>query len=63
MKVIIVIERDEDIEKLVKAFEGQTIIVVRPRKDKNKILDEISKKYNVKLPRNYKFDREAIHAR
>ena len=63
MKVIIEIEKDEEIEKVRKAFKGQTITVVKTRKDKNKILDAIFKKYNVKLPKNYTFDREAIHAR
>ncbi len=63
MKVIIEIERDEEIEKLKKAFKGETITVVRAGKDKNRILEAIYKKYNVKLPRNYTFDREAIHAR
>ena len=63
MKVIIEIEEDEELEKVRKAFKGQTVTVVRARKDKNKILDSIFKKYNVKLPKNYTFDREAIHAR
>jgi superfamily II helicase len=63
MKVIIEIEKDEEIEKVRKAFKGQTITVVKARKDKNKILDAIFKKYNVKLPKNYTFDREAVHAR
>jgi hypothetical protein len=63
MKVIIEIEKDEEIAKVRKAFKGQTITVVKARKDKNKILDAIFKKYNVKLPKNYTFDREAVHAR
>jgi hypothetical protein len=63
MKVIIEIEKDEEIEKVRKAFKGQAITVVKARKDKNKILDAIFKKYNVKLPKNYTFDREAVHAR
>jgi hypothetical protein len=63
MKVIIEIEKDDEIEKVRKAFKGQTITVVKARKDKNKILEAIFKKYNVKLPKDYRFDREAIHAR
>ncbi len=63
MKVIIEIEKDEEIEKIKKAFRGESITVIKTRKDKNRILETIFKKYNVKLPKNYSFDREAIHAR
>ncbi len=63
MKVIIEIEKDEEIEKLKNAFRGENITVIRTRKNKNRILDTIFRKYNVKLTRNYTFDREAIHAR
>lgn len=63
MKVIIEIENDKEIDKIKKAFKGEAITVIRPRKKKNKILEVIFKKYNVKLPKNYTFDREAIHAK
>lgn len=63
MKVIIEIERDEEIMKLKKAFKGETITVVRARKDKNRILETIFRKYNVKLPKSYAFDREAVYSR
>ena len=63
MKVIIEIERDEGIERVKKAFKGERIIVVKTHKEKKKILEAVFKNYNVKLPKNYSFDREAIHAR
>ena len=63
MKVIIEIEKDEEIERLKKLFKGETITVVRAKKDKSRILEAIFKKYNLKLPKNYTFDRETIHAR
>ncbi|MBI4691422.1 MAG: hypothetical protein HY754_14320 [Nitrospirae bacterium] len=63
MKVIIEIERDEELEKIKKTFKGEKITVVRSQKERGKILENIFKKYNVKLPPNYKFDREEIHAR
>jgi hypothetical protein len=63
VKITIEIENDEDIKKIRKAFKGEHIIVVKTRKDKNKILEAVFKKYNVKLPKNYRFDREQIHAR
>jgi hypothetical protein len=63
MKVIIEIENDKEIDKIKKAFKGEAITVIRPNKKKNKILEAIFKKYNVRLPKNYTFDREAIHAK
>ncbi|OGW46509.1 MAG: hypothetical protein A2Y66_06745 [Nitrospirae bacterium RBG_13_41_22] len=63
MKVIIEIERDEEIERVKKIFKGERITVVKTRSDKKKILKAVFKKYNVKLPKNYTFDRETIHAR
>jgi hypothetical protein len=63
VKVIIEIEKDEEIEKIKKALKGETITIVKARKEKNKVLEAIFKKYNVKLPENYTFDRDAIHAR
>ena len=63
MKVIIEVEKEEEIEKLRKAFKGEYITVVRVQKEKNKILEAIFKKYNVKLPKDYAFDREAVHVR
>jgi len=63
MKVIIEIENDDEIEKIKKAFKGEAITVVKPHKKKNEILEAIFKKYNVTLPKNYTFNREAIHVR
>lgn len=61
MRIIIEIEKDEDIEKLKKVFKGETITVIRTRRERNKILESIFKKNNVTLPKNYSFDREALH--
>ena len=63
MRITIEIEKDEEIEKIKKAFKGEIITVVKTHRERNKILESIFKKYNVKLPKNYFFDREAIHAR
>ena len=63
MKVIIEIEKDEEFDKIIKALKGEAITVVLANKDKNKILEAIFKKYHVRLPKNYTFDRDAIHAR
>ena len=61
MRIIIEIEKDKDIEKLKRALKGETITVIRTRKERNNILESIFNKYNVKLPQNYSFDREAVH--
>ena len=63
MKVIIEIEKEEEFEKIKKALKGETITVIRSLKEREKILELIFKKYNVSLPKNYKFNREEIHAR
>ena len=63
MKVIIEIEKDEELEIVKKAFKGKSITIVSTQKERRKLLDAILKKYKVKLPKNYKFNREEIHAR
>jgi CO dehydrogenase/acetyl-CoA synthase epsilon subunit len=63
MKVIIEIEKDEELEIVKKAFKGKSITIVRTQKERRKFLDAIFKKYKIKLPKNYKFNREEIHAR
>ncbi|MBM4065261.1 MAG: hypothetical protein FJ266_06425 [Planctomycetes bacterium] len=62
-KVIIEIEKDEELEIVKKAFKGKSITIVRTQKERRKLLDAIFKKYKVKLHKNYKFNREEIHAR
>jgi hypothetical protein len=62
MRITIEIEKDEEIEK-IKIFKGESITVVKSQRERNKILESIFRKYNVKLPKDYSFDREAIHAR
>lgn len=63
MKVIIEIEKEEDLEKIKKAFTGEIITIVKTQKERRNILESIFKKYNIKLPENFKINREEIHAR
>lgn len=63
MRITIEIEKDEEIEKIRKAFKGEIIRVIKKHRERNKILESIFKKCNVKLPKNYSFDRKTIHAR
>ena len=46
-----------------KVLKGETITVIRSIKEREKILEVIFKKYNVSLPKNYKFNREEMHTR
>jgi len=63
MKVIIEIEKDEDLKKIKKALRGESIIVLKTQRERKKILESIFKRYSVKLPANYRFNREEVHAR
>ncbi|MBI2471748.1 MAG: hypothetical protein HYV59_10985 [Planctomycetes bacterium] len=63
MKIIIEIERDEELEKVKKVLKGENITIVKMQKKGKRLLEAIFKKYNVKLPAGYKFNREEIHAR
>ena len=63
MKIIIEIEKDEELEKIKRALKGENITIVNTHKDKKKILEAIFQNYNIRLPKNYKFNREKIHAR
>ncbi len=63
MKVSIEISSDEELKKIAKILKGQHITVVKSAKDRNKILEDIFTRYNVSLPKDYKFNREEIHAR
>jgi hypothetical protein len=63
MRVIIEIEKDDELQKIKKALEGENITIVKTQKEREKVLEDIFNKYNITLPKNYKFDREEIHAR
>ncbi len=43
MKVIIEIEKDEDLEKVKKAFQGENITIVKTQKEKKKLLDPVTR--------------------
>lgn len=64
MKVIIEIEKEEDLNKIKKIFKKENITVVNTQAErKNLLLEDLFKKYNIKLPNNFKLNREEIHAR
>ncbi len=61
MKVIIEVKNASDVQKIERFFGKDHVRVVKSPREK--ILDGIFSKFNVKLPAKYKFDREDIHAR
>ena len=63
MRVIIEVEKDEELAKIKKTLKGEKFTVVKTQKERKKMLESIFKRYNVKLPADYKFSREEIHAR
>ena len=63
MRVIIEIERDDELQKIKKALEGENITIVKTQKEREKVLKDIFNTYNITLPKDYKFDREEVHAR
>jgi hypothetical protein len=63
MRVIIEIEKDDELQKVKDAFKGEHITIVKTQKEREKALEDIFNKYNITLPKDFKFDREEIHAR
>ncbi len=50
-------------KKIAKILRGRHITILKSDKDRKKILEDIYSRYNVALPKNYKFNREEIHSR
>lgn len=64
MKVIIEIEKEEDLNKIKRIFKKENITVVNTQAERKKLLlESLFKKYNIKLPKKFKLNREEIHAR
>lgn len=62
MKVVIDIANDEELKKITKILKGRRIKILKPWKDRKKALEEIFNTYHLKLPKDYKFNREEIHS-
>lgn len=63
MKVIIEVEKEEELEKIRKVLKGEKITFFKAKRTRKEILKAVFKKYHIKFPANYKFNREEIHAR
>jgi len=61
MKVIVEVKDKEEMKKIQKMFGKDHVAVVTSQKER--ILDSLFNKFNVKLPARYIFDREEAHAR
>ncbi|MBF0505580.1 MAG: hypothetical protein HQL09_01985, partial [Nitrospirae bacterium] len=59
--VSIEISNDDELKKIAEILKGQHITVFKSAKDRKKILEDIFNRYNVSLPKDYKFNREEIH--
>lgn len=63
MKVILELENEKELQKFKEFLSDNEITSFKVKKNKKKILNDILNKYQVKLPEDYKFDREEIHER
>lgn len=63
MKVVIEVEDEKEIKKFRDILKAEHITVVKTRKQREIILEEIFNKFNIRLPKNFKIDREELHAR
>lgn len=68
MRVIIEVDNDHELERALdilkaKAFKDKDIHIVKARPDRQAILQQIYDRYQITLPKDWKFDREATHER
>ncbi|MBI4619579.1 MAG: hypothetical protein HY739_05400 [Desulfobacterales bacterium] len=63
MKVVIEVENEEEIKRVRGILKGEHITVVKTRKERDMILEDIFNKFNIRLPKDFKLDREELHAR
>lgn len=63
MKVVIEVENEKEIKRIRGILKGEHITVVKTRKERDMILEDIFNKFNIRLPKDFKLDREELHAR
>ena len=68
MRLIIEVDNDQELERALdilkaKAFTDKVIHIVKTHPDRQAILQHIYDRYQITLPKNWKFDREAAHER
>ena len=63
MKVVIEVEDEKEMERLRDILKAEHITVVKAQKEREIILKDIFNKFKVKLPKNFKLNRQELHAR
>ena len=63
MKVVIEVEDEKEIKRLRDILKAEHITVVKAQKEREIILKDIFNKFKVKLPKNFKLNRQELHAR
>ncbi len=63
MKVIIEIEKPEDLEHLKSILGVNAVSLVDHSGDRRNALDALSRKYNITIPADYRFNRNEAHER
>ena len=63
MKLVIEVENEKEIKRIRGFLKGEHITVVKARKERDMILEDIFNKFNIRLPKDFKLDREELHAR
>lgn len=63
MKVVIEVEDEKEMRRLRDILKAEHITVVKAQKEREIILKDILNKFKVKLPKNFKLNRQELHAR
>ncbi|KJR42784.1 hypothetical protein MCHI_001319 [Candidatus Magnetoovum chiemensis] len=63
MRIIIEIEKDEDIEKIKSILYDQSVTIRKQKRKRDEIILSIFNRYNMTLPENYKLNRNDLHER
>lgn len=63
MKVVIEVEDEKEMKRLRGILKAEHITVVKTQKEREIILKDIFNKFKVKLPKNFKINRQELHAR
>jgi hypothetical protein len=63
MKVVIEVEDEKEMKRLRGILKAEHITVVKAQKEREIILKDIFNKFKVKLPKNFKINRQELHAR
>lgn len=63
MKVVIEVEDEKEMKRLKNILKAEHVKVVKTRKERESILQDIFNKFKVRLPKNFKLNKQELHAR